>query len=263
MEKQPTHWRDLEPEPSIVEALAHAGPRPEDGNQDAKRHWSEQFANGCAVAIANELRRLKFDELRNKKILPESLASGTEPLTPLGTKQKKRIDVTVTDPILGLEIGFSLKGHNFRDGPKYYDKNLTGRLYELGDEVRLVHEHLPHAFMIGVAFLPLDSVADKQKGPSSFANAVTKLRARSGRVDPALLGQAVRCDAGFVALYTTGVDAGSWPAGLVRFMPVENNPPRLGRPKVTDTLSFHDFLRESLQRATEEARVDWSDPEPD
>ena len=95
---------------------------------------------------------------------PLSLADGTEPLTPLGSGTRKRIDVTVVDEILGLEIGVSLKGLNFRDeGSGNFDKNLTGRLYELGDEMRLVHEHLPHAFMAGVLLLPIEAAVDKSE----------------------------------------------------------------------------------------------------
>src|SRR5262245_59455528 len=136
-------WSDLEPTPEIVRALEHAGlPRPEDGNQNQKRAWSEGFADACALAVAEGFRR---SELRDKNIRPAVLAGGTEPLTPLGSGTSKRIDVTIADPVLGLEIGVSLKGLNFRDGSSgNFDKNLTGRLYELADEVRLVHEHLPH-----------------------------------------------------------------------------------------------------------------------
>lgn len=255
-------WSDLQPEPGIVAALRHAGDRPEDGTQNEKRHWSEGFANGCAVAIADGLRR--FPELKRKKILPASLAGGTEPLTPLGAGTKKRIDVTVADPVLGLEIGFSLKGHNFRDGPEgNFDKNLTGRLYELGDEVRLVHEHLPHAFMIGVSFIPIDGTTDKKQAQSSFAHAVVKLRERTGRIDPALLGQAPRCDAAYVALYTTGNEVAGYPAGLVRLFDVGNNPPKRGRPKIDGTLSFAEFLKEAIDRATFKTKVVWADPESD
>lgn len=51
-------WTDLEPEPGLLFALEHAGPRPETGSQNEKRGWSERLANACAVAIADELRRV-------------------------------------------------------------------------------------------------------------------------------------------------------------------------------------------------------------
>ncbi|HWS73525.1 MAG TPA: hypothetical protein VN324_00155, partial [Quisquiliibacterium sp.] len=185
-------WVDLVPDPAIVEALTYAGERPEDGDQNTKRRWSEKFAHACAVAFARELRNCA--ELRGKAITPAAIGDGTEALVPLGAGANKRIDVTVVDRILGLEIGLSLKGLNFRDsGGNQFDKNLTGRMYELADEVRLVHEWLPRAFMTAVFFLPLESTVDKtSRAPSSFARTVTNLRERSGRIDPSLAGQAAR-----------------------------------------------------------------------
>jgi len=75
-------WSDLSPELRILAALDHAGVRPEVGDQNAKRRWSEKFADGCAVAFADELRR--SPQFATRHIRPVDLASGTEPLTPLG-----------------------------------------------------------------------------------------------------------------------------------------------------------------------------------
>lgn len=260
--QEPIRWADLEPEPGIVRALNHAGIRDDSAVQNTKRHWSENFANACAVAIADQFRKT---DVSNKRILPISLESGTEPLTPLGSGTSKRIDVTVADPILGLEIGASLKGLNFRDGKSgNFDKNLTGRLYELGDEVRLVHEHLPHAFMIGIFFMPLASVHDKTfRANSSFANAVVKLRERTGRLDAALAGHSSRCDMGFVALYTTGEEEEGYPPGVTRFLNVENPPPRRGRPRVEDTCSLQEAVDEAVARATYTKSITWAEPEAD
>ena len=256
-------WRDLALDPAILAALEHAGPRPEDGDQNAKRRWSERFADACAVACAEALRRSDLPE--DMRILPRALGEGTEPLTPLGSGQSKRIDVTVADPVLGLEIGLSLKGLNFRDGRSAnFDKNLTGRLYELGDEMRHVHEHLPHAFMAGLLFLPLAAVSDKtERAPSSFANAAVKLRARTGRLDVALGSHAARCDAGFVALYALGGEDGGAPRGACRLIDVAAAPPRRGRPRVEATRSLKETVGEIVSRARAETRVDWAEPEPD
>jgi hypothetical protein len=255
-------WSDLEPEPGIADALDHAGPRPEDGNQNEKRGWSERFANACAVTIAKELRRVKV--LQNKRILPLDLKTGTEPLTPLGAGTSKRIDVTVADVLLGLEIGVSLKGLNFRDvGNGNFDKNLTGRLYELGDEVRLIHEHLPHAFVAGIFFLPIEAAADKQKGRTSFAHTVVKLRERTGRLDPALAHHAPRCDIGFVALYATGDEAEGYARGAVRFLNVMERPPFRGRPVLESTHSLSEVVEEIVARAMDRAHIEWADPEPE
>jgi hypothetical protein len=101
-------WRDLGPEDWLIEALDHAGPRPPgDADQNTKRRWSERFADACAIAFADALRSVG---LPRKSIKPLDFATGTEPLTPLGTGVRKRIDVTVVDPMLGLEIGVSLAG---------------------------------------------------------------------------------------------------------------------------------------------------------
>ena len=243
--------------------MDHAGARPEEGSQDDKRKWSERFADGCAIAIAKQFSG--HQELRRKTVKPESLAAGTEPLTPLGAGVQKRIDVTVADAVLGLELGASLKGLNFVDrASNNYDKNLTGRLYELGDEVRVVHEHLPHAFMVGIFFLPLGSCSDKRgvSAPSSFASTVVKLRARSGRLDVALAAHASRCDAAYVALYSIG-EGGSFERGLVRFFDVRSNPPRRGRPKMECTLSLAEMADDVVAAATNRAAIDWADPEED
>lgn len=254
-------WSDLAAEPEILAALDHAGEQPVDGNQNEKRAWSERFANACAVAVATGVRR---SALGNKTIRPLDLASGTEPLTPLGVGTSKRIDVTVVDPVLGLEVGFSLKGLNFRDSrSRNFDKNLTGRMYELGDEVRLVHEHLPSAFMTGVFFLPVAATEDKMTGNSSFANAVTKVRSRTGRLDPALHAHASRCDAAYVALYCLGGDADGFTRGAARFFNVTGNPPQRGRPLVGDTLSLREMVDEVVSAATREDRVRWGNAEPD
>jgi hypothetical protein len=259
-------WSDLTPEPGIEAALRHADSKVDlqtASNQNDKRHWSESFANQCAVAFADQLR--KTPELRKKRVLPTSLADGTEPLTPLGSATSKRIDVTVSDPVLGLEIGVSLKGLNFRDAAsENYDKNLTGRLYELADEVRLVHEHLPRAFMVGVFFLPLPSALDKSEvANSSFANAVLKLRSRTGRLDPALPAHAARCDAAYVGLYANGADSRDYKAGIVRFLNVDTPPPRRGRPKVEATLSLAEVVRAIIDKATLRDAATWAEPEPE
>lgn len=255
-------WVDLDPDAGMAAALDHAGPRPApNASHNDKRNWSGRFANQCAVSFAECFRRTG---LQRKTIRPLSLAEGTEPLTPLGSGTRKRIDVTVVDEILGLEVGVSLKGLNFRDeGNGNFDKNLTGRLYELGDEMRLVHEHLPHAFMAGVLLLPIEAAVDKSAtAASSFAHAIQKLRERTGRLDPALAAHSARCDAGFVGLYADGV-AGGFRRGVVRFLDVAAAPPRRGRPIVTETLAMQDVASVIVERARYEETVVWGAAEPE
>lgn len=257
-------WSDLEPDPALVRALAHAGVRPLDGHQDAKRRWSERFADACAVAFGQELQ--KSTKLRGRSVAPVEIGQGTESLVPLGRGTSKRIDVIVVDRVMGLEIGVSLKGLNFRDSRSdNFDKNLTGRLYELGDEVRLVHEHLPHAFMTGVFFLPLDAASDKSDlGDSSFARTVMKLRERTGRLDAALAGHAARCDSAYVALYSTGEETGGFRPGLLRLVNVSTMaPPRRGRPQVVQSMSLQEVAAEIVASATHSEKIAWADPEPD
>jgi len=256
-------WTELAPDQEILAALDYAGSQPESGDQDQKRAWSERFAHACAVAIANEVRRCK-QLPRNKRVLPLSIDEGTEPLTPLGAGTSKRIDVTVADPVLGLELGFSLKGLNFKDkGSGNYDKNLTGRLYELGDEARMVHEHLPHAFIVAVFFLPIESTTDKSTGQSSFAHTVAKLKDRTGRLDFALAGHAARCDSSWVAIYTLGNEPQGYPRGLARFFNVNSPPPRRGRPQVAMTLSLMEMVDAVVAEATQSTERRYSEPEPD
>lgn len=255
-------WSGLEAEVAILAALDHAGVRPaDDENQNVKRAWSERFANGCAVALSQELRRHR--KLRKKRIRPENLETGTEPLTPLGAATNKRIDVTVADELLGLEIGLSLKGFNFKDGKSNnYDKNLTGRLYELGDEMRLIHEHLPHAFMVGILFLPLGSTGDKTpKAESSFARAMMKLRDRTGRVDHLL--HTTKCDSGYVGLYVIGDEADGYTRGACRFVNVASNPPRRGRPPMVATLSLSQVVEQIVRDATRTSAREWGEAETD
>ena len=256
-------WQDLPSEPAVMDALIHAGIRLENGTQNEKRRWSERFADGCAVAIADSFR---YSSLASKRIRPENLDNGTEPLTPLGSGTSKRIDVTVSDDLLGLEIGVSLKGLNFRDGgSQSYDKNLTGRLYELGDEVRLVHEHLPHAFMVGVFFLPLASCVDKktERANSSFTNTVMKLRERTGRLDPALAAHSARCDASFVCLYSLGQEIDGCALGAARFFPVNAPPPRRGRPILDVTINLTQMVSRIISAATHTADAVWGEAEDD
>ena len=259
-------WEDLAPEPGIVEALRHAGDRDEMAGQNAKRAWSEKFANGCAVAIADGFRASRIGDSRSKRtVLPLSIEGGTEPLTPLGSSSQKRIDVTVVDPVLGLEVGVSLKGMNFRDRSSgNFDKNVTRCLYETADEMRLVHEHLPHAFMAGIFFLPIDATTDKtERAMSSFAHTVVKLRERTTRLDVALSAHAARCDASFVALYSTGVDAYRLPLGVTRFFDTDDTPPRRGRPRVETTLDVTGLVDRVVAKAVNESDIAWDEPESD
>ncbi|EHQ58185.1 hypothetical protein OMB55_00019320 [gamma proteobacterium HIMB55] len=134
----------------------------------------------------------------------------------------------------------------------------------MNDEMRLVHEHLPHAFMVGIFFLPISSTTDKIKGNSSFANAITKLRGRTGRLDPALGAHSSKADASYVGLYALGDPEDNYSRGAVRFMNVKSDPPRQGRPKVATTLSLQEMVVEFIGTATQGSdSIKWELPEDD
>jgi hypothetical protein len=78
--------------------------------------------------IANEIRR--HPRIRGRyTVLPDEHGGGQETFTPLGHKKGKRVDVVVFGPLVGLQIGVSLKGLNFADDASgNHGKNLTGRL---------------------------------------------------------------------------------------------------------------------------------------
>lgn len=220
--------------------------------QKMRKRWSEQFARACATMVANGLRAIP-DIGSGFHITPDASGGNQESFTPLGYKRGKRIDVVVSRELLGLQIGVSLKGINFRDGGGgNFDKNLTGRLYELRDEVSTVHDYLPRAFMAGLFFVPAAGCFDKSVGPSSFAHTVAQLRSRSGRLDPSVPAQNWKCDFAAVGLYGSGEPEevqNGLPRGVVRYFPVidadglPNRPPRRGLPVLSTTLTLDELLR--------------------
>jgi hypothetical protein len=270
------NWSDLHAEADMVAALDHADvetsraaieaeaeriasaglskeerKRQREPLRDMRKRWSERLANGSATMLANELRGHRIVTTRFR-VAPLPNGSSQETFWPLGYRSGKRIDVVVSTELAGLQLGASLKGLNFRDDEGgNFDKNLTGRLYELADEMTTVHRHLPRAFMAGVFFLPIDACFDKGVGQSSFAHTVLELRRRSGRdpVDPSHLP---KCDFAAVALYAPGGTVSSergLARGVVRFFPVVGAPPRRGLPVLANTLSLAEFADRVLDGA--------------
>jgi hypothetical protein len=183
-------------------------------------------------------------------VLPDDAGNAEPPTYVVGDKSK-RVDVVVSSMVSGLQLGISLKGMNFRDsGGWQFDKNLTGRTYELQDEVRLVHEYQPAAFMTAIFFLPIASTVDKKSetSPSSFARTVEHLRARTGRLDPSLPGHYAKADMAFVGLYVPGDrEPGcdyedTLTEGVVRYFDVMTDPPKRGRPRVDTTMSLSELV---------------------
>jgi hypothetical protein len=227
--------------------------------RDMRKRWSERFATACATMIANELRRQKAIR-RRYEVLPDAEGGSQETFTPLGYRKGKRIDVVVFGPLVGLQIGVSLKGLNFADDASgNHDKNLTGRLYELRDEVGTVHDYLPRAFMAAVFFMPVAGCFDKPAAPSSFAHVVAELRARTGRLDPSVAAHGWRCDLSCVGLYAPGDPTDELqgiPRGVARYFPLEdpsgqeNLPPRNLLPSVATTLDLEGLVDLCVESAT-------------
>ena len=150
----PAGWSDLTPDAALLNALDSTG-EPVEGKL---REWSKTFADRCAEAVAEPARRDR--RMAKRLVLPDPAAGRrAEPLRAFGGS-KKRIDVVVAQELVGLEIGVSLKGMNFDSGGNY-PHNLTGRLYELADEMAVVHR-VPSACVHGRCLLPTHSCCVRQ-----------------------------------------------------------------------------------------------------
>lgn len=249
-------WKDLEPDEAMLTALSEADakvPRATalTGTRPEKLNWSSSFADACAKMVACEVR--KHQAFRRFNVLPDSEGTA-EPPTFIAADKTKKVDVVVSSSVSGLQVGFSLKGMNFRDRKgNQFDKNLTGRTYELQDEVRLIHEYQPASFLVALYFLPLGATVDKGSDttPSSFARAVKHLRERTERLDPFYHSHMARADMSFVAVYVPGdvEDTRLGPysdapiaRGVVRYFDVFEDPPMRGRPVLDSTLSLGQFV---------------------
>lgn len=279
-----TRWSDLVSDPGMVAALdtANAAVPRDSANRMSgvsreelrklRHRWSNAFADGCAAMIAAEVRR--HDEFRRLQVLP-SARGPAEPRTFVAGDKKKKVDVVVSSAVSGLQVGISLKAMNFRDAESWqFDKNLTGRTYELQDELRVIHEYQPAAFMVAVYFLPLGATVDKRltTTASSFARTVEHLRARTGRLDRFLTSQLSRADLSAVALYVPGdretIDdevlyEDPFPRGVVRYFDVSVDPPWRGRPRLETTLSLTELVARIAEQycAGEGEPIRWAEPE--
>jgi hypothetical protein len=281
---RPTRWEHLSPDPGLVDALDQAdrdGARADLLNASTgKNQWSNRFADACARMVASDLAVHPQVRRLNLSVLPDS--NTAEPPTVVAGGKKKRVDVIAASFGSGLQMGFSLKGGNFRDHEgRNYDKNLTGRAYELREEMQEIHSYQPSAFMVCLYFFPLGATCDKVTG-SSFAHAVQFLRARTGRTDHLSAGQAGRFDMAIIGLYVPG-DRESYefavgraggprsfayedpfPRGVVRYFDVEQDPPKMGRPALGTTMSLPEMVDAAVARYTgDAAAISWASPEPE
>jgi len=270
-------WATLNADLRLIKALNFADdPQPytwcdAEGSVHDKRNWSNRFADACAHLVA-PIARAAISDLggpSDLSVYPELGGTAEKPVI-LGEGSKKRIDVAVVHWLGGLRIDLSLKGMNFRGETGNYDHNLTGRTYELEDEIRVVRQRQPAAFVFALYWLPILGGSDKAQGDSSLARTVLHLRARVHKGPPGTARDPSRLDGGGVALYTpvetTTFGGELIERGVVRCLDVLTDPPRRGRPQVETTLTL-DELIELWMRLYLDAmgvvRPDWADPEPE
>ena len=175
----------------------------------------------------------------------------------------------------------SIKTYSFRDfSPRSgkfgrWTKNIVRNDHELRGEAMVLHQRQPYSVLVAVLFTPFatcedgDAAKASDIGKSSFAHHVTTLSKRSGRGKRAVLGGSGRMwvDLGaedtrydlfekvFIGLYDTD--------GVVRFFDVDESPPRNGRPSVSQTLSFEEFVAVVHGEVTRRNKFapTWSEPE--
>jgi hypothetical protein len=212
------------PNEGFATLLAAVAELRQENNQNASRHYSETLSKGVALW----LRGLLLDNGQfdwQDVLLPEA----TVP-TCFG---KKSLDVGCLDKNKYLALDLSIKTFSFLDPKtKRYDKNYTGRFYELLGEGLDLRLSYPEAVLVALIFLPLDSCDDgTKKAPSSFGKAVkqySKIASQGTADDHALSFEHV-----FVGLYS---EEG------VAFFDARNAPPFHGAPPAKSLMSTEQML---------------------
>ena len=223
-------------ESSIRDCLDNAGPRPpESAKQKDKKNYAERLSHALATKIANSLRR-DF-----KHITPDKDGRQQEKRA-RSAKGFKKLDVNYSTPELGLGLGISVKTIGYRDKKsKNYVKNITRIDNELRAEAIDYHLRQPYAVMIAILFLPVDSCDDgnaKRGTPSSFGRSVHNLRFRANRVNPRNEEQLF--ERIFIGLY----EPEGPQRGYVTFFDIMSRPPKFGRPRKDNLMSFSNLVAE-------------------
>jgi hypothetical protein len=239
-------------------ALGTADPKPAPrSGRDVKKNYAQRLSNQLAQAVADALR----PEFPN--VTPTAEGLGQEAAVPV-ERGRKRLDVKVTDPMLGLILSVSIKTYSFQDYDAGKDrlgrwtKNIVRNDHELRGEAMVLHQRQPYAVLVAVMFEPFATCDDgdpgkkSDVGKSSFAHHVSTLAKRAGRGKRAVYGteSPAWVDYGaedprydlfervFIGLYETDGPQ----RGAVRFFDVEQRAPRNGRPPEQSTLSFAEFV---------------------
>lgn len=171
----------------LLATLDAVEPKPDVSSSREEKHaYASRLSRRLAVFAASALRR-EFP-----KILPTEDDVGHESVTG-GSEGGKRLDVKAWDEVLGLELLVSIKTYSFQDwdGRRRragrYTKNVKRNGFELMHEADVIHRRQPYSVMVGLLFLPDtachdgDENAVGDRGASSFASIVRRLRVRSGR----------------------------------------------------------------------------------
>jgi hypothetical protein len=265
----------------IRAALDTAEPKPEPtATREAKKNYAQRLSNALAQAVADALRP-QFPD-----ITPTASGAGQEAQVPVD-KGRKRLDVKVTDPTLGLILCVSIKTYSFQDySPQSgrlgrWTKNIVRNDHELRGEAMVLHQRQPYAVLVGLMFEPLATCDDgaptrkSDSAKSSFAHHATTLSKRAGRGKRPVYGAATRAwvDYGaddprhdlfervFIGLY----ESDEARRGDVRFFDAETAPPRNGRPTDPATLSFAALVDEIVEEVNRRNRFapTWAEPDED
>jgi hypothetical protein len=221
------------PNEGFATLLAAVAELRQENNQNASRHYSETLSKGAALWLRGLL--LEREEL-HKVLLPEAKVP-----TCFG---KKSLDVGCLDTNDYLALDISIKTFSFLDPrTRRYDKNYTGRFYELLGEGLDLRLSYPEATLVALVFLPLDSCDDgTTKAPSSFGKAVkqySKIASKGTADDHALSFEHV-----FVGLYG---DEG------VSFFDARTPPPFHGVPPAPSLMSTERMLECVLETVSARA----------
>jgi hypothetical protein len=261
-------------------ALDGAGDKPApEGERDDKKNYAQRLSNQLAQTLADALRPTY------PSVTPTADGAGQESAVPVN-KGRKRLDVKVTDPNLGLLLSVSIKTYSFQDySPKTgklgrWTKNIVRNDHELRGEAMVLHQRQPYSVLIGVMFEPTEITGDgkpasrSDAGKSSFAHHANTLSKRSGRGKRPVQGLPnVWVDLGaedsrfdlfervFIGLY----QASGPSRGAVRFFDVEEAPPRNGPPSEASTLSFDEFVQVIVDEVERRNRLapTWAEPDDD
>ena len=261
--------------------MEKAEPKPHPkAERGEKKNYAQRLSNALAQLVADELR----DEF--PAITPTAAGDGQEASVDV-KHGKKKLDVKVTDPTLGLLLNVSIKTYSFQDySPKTdrlgrWTKNIVRNDHELRGEAMVLHQRQPYSVLIALMFEPFDICEDgdpsnpNDSGKSSFAHHVAVLSKRSGRGRRAVYGstESGYVDYGaedprfdlfervFIGLY----EQGDPDRGRLRFFDVETPPPRNGRPSNAQTIDFQELIDVVTQEVNRRNRLapTWAEPEED